>query len=101
MDDETFVQIFGLGSTRPRAGKEMEAIRAANFLMNVDPSGGEWIRFNRPRRPRARDASAALAGVVAPEAQGMGTWFGMVSPKLMPTGCRREVNGFRDHRTVG
>ncbi len=48
IDDETFVQLFGLGSTRPRPGKEMEAIRAANFLMNSDPSGGEWIRFNRP-----------------------------------------------------
>jgi 5-methyltetrahydrofolate--homocysteine methyltransferase len=48
MDDETFCQIFGLGSTRPRPGGEMAAIRAANFLMNQDPSGAEWIRFNRP-----------------------------------------------------
>ena len=47
LEDEAFVQLFGLGSTRPRPGKEMEAIRAANFLMNQDPSGGEWIRFNR------------------------------------------------------
>jgi 5-methyltetrahydrofolate--homocysteine methyltransferase len=48
MDDETCVTLFGLGSTRHRPGKEMEAIRAANFLMNADPSGAEWIRFNRP-----------------------------------------------------
>ena len=48
MDDETFVTLFGMGSTKSRPGKEMEAIRAANFLMNNDPSGGEWIRFNRP-----------------------------------------------------
>jgi 5-methyltetrahydrofolate--homocysteine methyltransferase len=48
LDDETFCLLFGLGSTRPRAGKEMEAIRAANFLTNNDPSGGEWIKFNRP-----------------------------------------------------
>ena len=48
LEDEAFVQLFGLGSTRPRPGKEMEAIRAANFLINQDPSGGEWIRFNRP-----------------------------------------------------
>jgi 5-methyltetrahydrofolate--homocysteine methyltransferase len=48
LDDEAFVQLFGLGSTRPRPGGEMGAIRAANFLMNNDPSGGEWIRFNRP-----------------------------------------------------
>ncbi|CUJ94548.1 methyltetrahydrofolate cobalamin methyltransferase [Shimia thalassica] len=47
MDDETFCQMFGLGSTKPRAGKEMEAIRAANFLTNNDESGGEWIKFNK------------------------------------------------------
>ncbi|WP_298848103.1 methyltetrahydrofolate cobalamin methyltransferase [uncultured Ruegeria sp.] len=47
MDDETFCQLFGLGSTKPRAGKEMEAIRAANLLTNNDPHGGEWIRFNK------------------------------------------------------
>ncbi|MDG1803157.1 MAG: dihydropteroate synthase, partial [Paracoccaceae bacterium] len=47
MDNEAFVQMFGLGSTLPRAGKEMEAIRAANFLTDNDPSGGEWIQFNR------------------------------------------------------
>ena len=47
MDDETFVTLFGLGSMKPRAGKEMEAIRAANFLTNNDPSGSEWIKFNR------------------------------------------------------
>ncbi|WP_323775853.1 methyltetrahydrofolate cobalamin methyltransferase [Leisingera sp.] len=47
MEDEAFVQMFGLGSTKPRAGKEMEAIRAANFLTNNDPHGGEWIKFNK------------------------------------------------------
>ncbi|WP_170638737.1 methyltetrahydrofolate cobalamin methyltransferase [Ruegeria profundi] len=47
MDDEAFVQMFGLGSTLPRAGKEMEAIRAANLLTNNDPHGGAWIKFNK------------------------------------------------------
>jgi 5-methyltetrahydrofolate--homocysteine methyltransferase len=47
MDDEAFCQLFGLGSTKPRPGKEMEAIRAANFLTDNDPHGGEWIRFNK------------------------------------------------------
>ena len=47
MDDEAFVQLFGMGSTRPRPGKEMEAIRAANFLFDRDPHGGEWIKFNK------------------------------------------------------
>ena len=48
MDDEAFCQMFGLGSTKPRAGKEMEAIRAANFLTNNDDGGAEWIKFNKP-----------------------------------------------------
>jgi len=48
MDDETFCQLFGLGSTLPKAGKEMEAIRAANFLTNNDPHGGNWIKHNKP-----------------------------------------------------
>ncbi|WP_111732778.1 methyltetrahydrofolate cobalamin methyltransferase [Roseovarius amoyensis] len=52
MDDETFCQLFGLGSTKPRPGKEMEAIRAANFLTNNDPHGGDWIKFNKvPLKP--------------------------------------------------
>jgi 5-methyltetrahydrofolate--homocysteine methyltransferase len=47
MDDETFVTLFGVGSTKPRPGREMEAILAANLLTNNDPNGAEWIRFNR------------------------------------------------------
>lgn len=47
IDDETFVTLFGMGSMTARAGKEMEAIRAANFLTNNDPHGGEWIRTNK------------------------------------------------------
>jgi len=47
MDLELFCHLTGLGSTKARAGSEMEAIRAANFLTNNDPSGGEWIKFNR------------------------------------------------------
>ena len=47
LDDETFVTTFGLGSTQSRPGKEMEAIRAANFLTNNDAHGAEWIRFNK------------------------------------------------------
>ncbi|MBO9401465.1 methyltetrahydrofolate cobalamin methyltransferase [Shimia sp. R9_3] len=47
MDDETFCETFGLGSTKARAGKEMEAIRAANFLTNNDEGGAEWIKFNK------------------------------------------------------
>jgi len=48
MDDEAFVKMFGLGSTKPRPGKEMEAIRAANLLTDNDAHGGAWIAFNKP-----------------------------------------------------
>ena len=48
LDQETFVKIFGLGSTKSGPGKEMEAIRAANLLTNNDPHGASWILFNKP-----------------------------------------------------
>lgn len=60
MDDETFVQIFGLGSTLSRPGTEMEAIRAANFLTNNDPHGANWIRFNKA--PNNEAMSGARGG---------------------------------------
>ncbi|WP_415920505.1 methyltetrahydrofolate cobalamin methyltransferase [Tateyamaria sp. SN6-1] len=56
MDDEAFVQMFGMGSTKPRAGKEMEAIRAANFLTNNDDGGAQWIKFNRVPTPEGGEA---------------------------------------------
>ncbi len=63
MDDETFCQLFGLGSTLPKAGSEMEAIRAANFLTNNDAHGGEWIRFNK-QPPKAGEEGRGRAGRV-------------------------------------
>ncbi|MFO7770070.1 MAG: methyltetrahydrofolate cobalamin methyltransferase, partial [Roseovarius gahaiensis] len=62
MDDETFCQLFGLGSTMPRAGKEMEAIRAANFLTNNDPHGGEWIKFNKAPAKPGEEAAGGRGG---------------------------------------
>ncbi|PTX56060.1 5-methyltetrahydrofolate--homocysteine methyltransferase [Litoreibacter ponti] len=47
IDPELLAKLTGLGSTKPRAGKEMEAIRAANFLMNQDEGGAAWINFNK------------------------------------------------------
>ncbi|MEP2782138.1 MAG: dihydropteroate synthase [Pseudoruegeria sp.] len=47
MDDETFVTLFGMGSTNAKPGSEMTAIRAANFLTNNDPHGGKWIASNK------------------------------------------------------
>ena len=57
MEDEAFVTLFGLGSTKWRPGKEMEAIRAANLLTDNDAHGGQWIRFNK-----APDAEGAEGG---------------------------------------
>jgi len=62
MDDETFCQLFGLGSTKFRPGSEMEAIRAANLLTNNDPHGGEWIRFNKPPAAPGEEASGGRRG---------------------------------------
>ena len=61
MEDEAFCQMFGLGSTKPRAGKEMEAIRAANFLTNNDEGGGAWINFNKVA-PKAGQEGRGRAG---------------------------------------
>ncbi|WP_323035589.1 methyltetrahydrofolate cobalamin methyltransferase [Pararhodobacter sp.] len=61
LDSEILATLFGLGSTRPRAGKEMEAVHAANLLAGNDSDGAAWIGFNRvasagtenrPRRAR-------------------------------------------------
>ena len=61
MDDEAFCLMFGLGSTKPRAGKEMEAIRAANFLTNNDEGGANWINFNKVA-PKAGQEGRGRAG---------------------------------------
>jgi 5-methyltetrahydrofolate--homocysteine methyltransferase len=45
---------------------EMEAIRAANFLMNHDPNGSKWIRF-------AKIVEAVEAGTPFPEAAAAAT----------------------------
>ncbi|HHC29800.1 MAG TPA: methyltetrahydrofolate cobalamin methyltransferase, partial [Rhodobacterales bacterium] len=37
IDDETFVTLFGMGSMQHKPGREMEAIRAANLLLDNDP----------------------------------------------------------------
>jgi 5-methyltetrahydrofolate--homocysteine methyltransferase len=61
MDDEAICQLFGFGSTQSRAGKEMEAIRAANFLTNNDDGGSEWIRTNKVA-PKAGQEGRGRAG---------------------------------------
>jgi 5-methyltetrahydrofolate--homocysteine methyltransferase len=48
IDRDALVPLIGLGSTRPTPSKEIEAIKAADFLMDNDSSGGNWIKFNKP-----------------------------------------------------
>ena len=45
----------------PIRPQEMEAIRAANFLMNNDAHGAEWIRANKPQTAEG-DAPASARG---------------------------------------
>ena len=52
--------------------QEMEAIRAANFLMNHDPNGSEWIRFSRIADAVAEGATFAEASAAAQAAGGRG-----------------------------
>lgn len=51
---------------------EMEAIRAANFLMNHDANGGEWIRFSRVMEAVEAGKTFAEASAEAAAAGGRG-----------------------------
>ena len=48
----------------------MEAIRAANFLMNHDPNGGEWIRFAKVLEAVEGGMTFAEASAAASQAAG-------------------------------
>lgn len=48
VDPAALAPLIGLGSRAATSSKEMEAIRAANFLLDNDPSGAEWIKANKP-----------------------------------------------------
>ncbi|MBT9383257.1 methyltetrahydrofolate cobalamin methyltransferase [Pseudooceanicola sp. CBS1P-1] len=65
---------IGAGMTsaimNPTRHGEMEAIKAANLLMNHDPNGGEWIRFSRITDAMKEGASFAEAAAAAGAAAG-------------------------------
>jgi 5-methyltetrahydrofolate--homocysteine methyltransferase len=65
---------IGAGMTsaimNPVRQQEMEAIRAANFLMNHDPNGGEWIRFAKVLEAVEGGLSFAEASAAASQAAG-------------------------------
>ncbi|MEM7743661.1 MAG: methyltetrahydrofolate cobalamin methyltransferase [Pseudomonadota bacterium] len=52
IDKDALVPLLGLGSTKGTPSKEIEAIKAADFLLNHDDGGAAWIRFNKqPTKP--------------------------------------------------
>ena len=65
---------IGAGMTsaimNPVRQQEMEAIRAANFLMNHDANGGEWIRFAKVLEAVEGGLSFAEASAAASQAAG-------------------------------
>lgn len=65
---------IGAGMTsaimNPVRNAEMEAIRAANFLMNHDDNGSEWIRFSRVLDAVKDGATFAEASSAAAKAGG-------------------------------
>jgi 5-methyltetrahydrofolate--homocysteine methyltransferase len=67
---------IGAGMTsaimNPVRAVEMEAIRAANFLMNHDANGGEWIRFARVLEAVEGGKTFAEASAEAASAGGRG-----------------------------
>jgi len=59
----------------PVREQEMEAIRAANLLMNHDPHGGDWIKFGRVKDAVAEGTpfpDASAAATAAPGGGGRG-----------------------------
>ena len=48
VDKDELVKLLGLGSTKGAPSKEIEAIKAADFLLNHDDGGAAWIRHNKP-----------------------------------------------------
>ena len=61
---------------------EMEAIRAANFLMNHDANGGDWIRFSRVLEAVEGGRTFAEASSEAAAAGGRGGRSGGRSARL-------------------
>ncbi|MEM9045747.1 MAG: methyltetrahydrofolate cobalamin methyltransferase [Pseudomonadota bacterium] len=59
-DWEALAPHLGLTSTKATPSKEIEAIKAADFLLDNDASGGNWIKFNKP--PAQPGAEGARGG---------------------------------------
>src|SRR5699024_10688875 len=62
IDPAVLAPLIGLGSTTATPSKEVEAIKAADFLLNNDPSGAGWIRLNKAAGAPAEGARANREG---------------------------------------
>ncbi len=63
IDPAALAPLIGLGATKGTPSKEIEAIKAADFLLNHDPSGGAWIKFNKvPAKPGQEGARGNREG---------------------------------------
>ena len=59
IDRAALSSLLGLGPRDATPSKEMEAIRAANFLMNNDANGAAWIRYNKAPAAPGSEAEGA------------------------------------------
>ncbi|MBT8415960.1 MAG: methyltetrahydrofolate cobalamin methyltransferase [Silicimonas sp.] len=48
IDIQRLAPLLGIGPKTGVASEETLSVRAADFLMDHDPSGGNWIRMNKP-----------------------------------------------------
>ncbi|HET7410165.1 MAG TPA: dihydropteroate synthase, partial [Paracoccaceae bacterium] len=62
IDPAALAPLIGLGSVAASPSKEIEAIKAADFLLNNDPSGAGWIRFNKVAGAPVEGARGAREG---------------------------------------
>ncbi|MEM7213046.1 MAG: methyltetrahydrofolate cobalamin methyltransferase [Pseudomonadota bacterium] len=59
VDPVELAPLIGLTSRKETPSKEIEAIKAADFLLDHDPAGGNWIKFNKvPAKPGEEGAGA-------------------------------------------
>ena len=62
IDPAALAPLIGLGSTTATPSKEIEAIKAADFLLDHDPAGGSWIKFNKPPAAAGEGAGGRREG---------------------------------------
>ncbi len=48
IDHKKLGPLLGIGGKYGQTSEEIVSIKAADFLVNQDPSGGNWIKLNKP-----------------------------------------------------